>query len=102
MKIVYFFILTTFIGCSSYKNIELVHDYIIDKAYRICKSHQGFHYIASKTNWKPNVNTDSYPCEQTYVASCQDGYQEEFGNGIAHCFISKLQIDDVINTLSIK
>lgn len=78
---------------------EITHDYILSQAFNICKNHQGFHFIVTKTKWYKNDKENRHPCNRKYVVSCQDEHKQVINDEGIYCFISKMQIDESLELL---
>ena len=83
-----------------YTRLAIVHDYMFENALVLCKEHKGFHYMVHESKIlakdTPPYHTDDYPCEERTLIRCQDGTLQQFETGVAHCFISEMQIDDTL------
>jgi hypothetical protein len=94
LKIVFTVVVLT--GCSTYprERIEIVHDYIFENGQKTCATHQGFHYVVSRTVIQSEGDNKDYPCYSEIKFRCQDGSLHSFDDGVGYCFISEAQLDE--------
>lgn len=98
MKYILFLSLFTILGCStSYKRVGIIHEYIITAALNKCENHGGLHYITKITDIEEVGLNKDYPCSEYTKFRCNDGSLQNYETEVGYCFISEMQLDDVIN-----
>jgi hypothetical protein len=85
-------------GCATHtaKRVNIVHDYVLNRATETCTDHGGLHYVV--TNSSVEDDGDSYPCKNTFAFRCQDQTLHKFNDGVAYCFISESQLQETLST----
>lgn len=100
----YIFLLLILSGCHhAVHRVGIIHDYIFANAIKMCKSHQGLHYIVAEQDltvgksfltYDAKSEFDTYPCHDQYHIRCQDGKLLQFDDGVGFCFISEGQLKE--------
>lgn len=89
-------------GCAyPVKRTAIVHDYIFYNAQKMCKDHDGFHYVVPVQTTEAEStgrlgHDKDYPCHDIYAVRCQDQTLLFFNDGVGYCFIRESQYEETM------